>query len=698
MKIACLQFAPQVGDVDNNLNRADSILNKTKASDLEGLDLLVLPELAFSGYNYQSLQHITPFLEPPGSGISSLWARTTALKYDCAVVVGYPEKVDVRAQWPASPEYYNSVLVVNGDGDTVANYRKSHLYYTDETWALEGKDGFYHGEIPGVGDTVLGIGMDLNPYKFEAQWDAFEFGFHAVAAEANVVVLTMAWNTEQDTRLFSRRPTEPDLQTLVYWVQRLEPLIRAEREGEVIVVCCNRTGSEDDVMYAGTSAVIGILAGEVYVYGVLGRGVKELLVVDTDNLPLSKLTDAINVETEYSYVEDMGEEFGTAEAADQLPQAVSSEVTMIEEDALQQEAPPPATPQEEDDDEDDLGPLPSSSISQFPPSDLRGDDRVKNLRSQLKLMIPTGPCINDPTTIETAIDEDDDDDDVIIDSPGVTNPPSPVQPMKLPKLTIPSSPWRFRRKPSPYPWQYKDGGGSQVFGGGKVCMTPVTPFDTGSPMVSAKSGPQSALSWRPTQAISYIIGSPIPENEVAVAGSFKHNSRKSSRQSSLERRFKIDLFSPDSPRAFEPPRKKVANKLDTMAVVAVGGGSEGAAASESIPHATTASDQQCKVEIIDNEQDAAVGEEEEPQSPVAAANLSELSAVLEGLRLAQGRPVSEISIPNLPPPLCEPAQNPCPDRPFSPKSHNASRNHSRNTTRDKCVSRYHPHQRQPERL
>jgi hypothetical protein len=49
MKIACLQFAPQVGDIDNNLNRADAILNRAKAADLEELDLLVLPELAFSG-------------------------------------------------------------------------------------------------------------------------------------------------------------------------------------------------------------------------------------------------------------------------------------------------------------------------------------------------------------------------------------------------------------------------------------------------------------------------------------------------------------------------------------------------------------------------------------------------------------------------------------------------------------------------
>lgn len=35
--------------MDNNLNRADSVLSKAKVDDLEQLDLLVLPELAFTG-------------------------------------------------------------------------------------------------------------------------------------------------------------------------------------------------------------------------------------------------------------------------------------------------------------------------------------------------------------------------------------------------------------------------------------------------------------------------------------------------------------------------------------------------------------------------------------------------------------------------------------------------------------------------
>jgi len=72
------------------------------------------------------------------------------------VTVGYPEKVDVTPKWPAGPEYYNSSVTVNRDGETVANYRKSFLYYTDETWALEGS-GFFGGQIPELGSVAMGI-------------------------------------------------------------------------------------------------------------------------------------------------------------------------------------------------------------------------------------------------------------------------------------------------------------------------------------------------------------------------------------------------------------------------------------------------------------------------------------------------------------------------------------------------------------
>jgi protein N-terminal amidase len=95
----------------------------------------------------------------------------------------------------------------------------------------------------------------------------------------------MAWLTRENPRSYSRSPKDPDMETLSYWLARIEPLIRAETDDEIIVVFANRTGIEEEAVYAGTSAILGIQAGEVKVYGILGRGEKELLVVDTNKSP-----------------------------------------------------------------------------------------------------------------------------------------------------------------------------------------------------------------------------------------------------------------------------------------------------------------------------------------------------------------------------------------------------------------------------
>ena len=50
MKIATLQFAPRLGEVGANFSRAESLLmRQEREGELEGIDLLVLPELAFTG-------------------------------------------------------------------------------------------------------------------------------------------------------------------------------------------------------------------------------------------------------------------------------------------------------------------------------------------------------------------------------------------------------------------------------------------------------------------------------------------------------------------------------------------------------------------------------------------------------------------------------------------------------------------------
>ncbi|KAK4228262.1 putative carbon-nitrogen hydrolase protein, partial [Podospora fimiseda] len=293
MRIACLQFAPQVGHVSNNISRADQIISEAHPGDLQDLDLLVLPEMAFSGYNFKSLQEIMPYLEPAASGISADWARTMARKYNCVVGVGYPEVVREKQDGQEVSKNYNSLVFIGKDGKVAANYRKSFLYYTDETWALEG-NGFYQGKLDGLGKVAMGICMDINPYKFEAPWDAFEFGCHVRKIRANLAIVSMAWLTFADRELFASIPKRPDLETLQYWVRRLEPVMRTDDDSteEIIVVFANRCGTEDEVLYAGTSTVVGIQNGEVNVYGILGRGEENLLVVDTDKPAFAKLVSS----------------------------------------------------------------------------------------------------------------------------------------------------------------------------------------------------------------------------------------------------------------------------------------------------------------------------------------------------------------------------------------------------------------------
>jgi protein N-terminal amidase len=53
MRIATLQFAPRVGDVDGNIKRANELLNSGNGIESLKPDLLVLPELAMTGeYQY----------------------------------------------------------------------------------------------------------------------------------------------------------------------------------------------------------------------------------------------------------------------------------------------------------------------------------------------------------------------------------------------------------------------------------------------------------------------------------------------------------------------------------------------------------------------------------------------------------------------------------------------------------------------
>jgi predicted amidohydrolase len=67
MKIATLQFNPQVGQIAANFSRAESLLMREEREGvLQNLDLLVLPELAFTGklHLMQKIGQMTRFATP----------------------------------------------------------------------------------------------------------------------------------------------------------------------------------------------------------------------------------------------------------------------------------------------------------------------------------------------------------------------------------------------------------------------------------------------------------------------------------------------------------------------------------------------------------------------------------------------------------------------------------------------------------
>ncbi|RMZ83762.1 hypothetical protein DV738_g1041, partial [Chaetothyriales sp. CBS 135597] len=308
MRIATLQFNPQVGQVAANFSRAESLLMRDeRAGLLRDLDLLVLPELAFAGYNHPSLAAIAPFLEPTAAGPSTRWASRTAKRLKCTVAVGYAEAAaedggnfntvfDDKIEADEGTLAYNALVVTDSTGEVVAHHRKAFLYYTDETWAKEGDGGFYAG----------------------AAWSAYEFANHVRESRARIVVLSMAWLTHLSHDELVAEPDTPDMNTVSYWLARFQPLMdeASGPENEVIVVFANRCGEEGtaprvgDVRYAGSSCVLSIKKGrDVKIWDILGRAQEGALLLAATPLRYPKLgrsvaglkTDPIMASAAYYY-------------------------------------------------------------------------------------------------------------------------------------------------------------------------------------------------------------------------------------------------------------------------------------------------------------------------------------------------------------------------------------------------------------
>ena len=149
---------------------------------------------------------------------------------------------------------FNSSLTIGPTGEILAHYRKTHLYYSDATWASPSIDGFQTVPIrfsahPSSIATSFAICMDLNPKAFTGEWTAYEVASQMLSSKASLLVVSTAWLTKdaiENTSTWPCCPAEtaesPEVDTIAFWLERLAPLVSSSNNS--IVVIANRVGNE----------------------------------------------------------------------------------------------------------------------------------------------------------------------------------------------------------------------------------------------------------------------------------------------------------------------------------------------------------------------------------------------------------------------------------------------------------------------
>ncbi len=141
VRVAVAQYAPVVGDLE--ANRAAAVRWARRAAG-EDVDLLVLPELASSGYVFQSEPEAAATAEDARDGALVVALTEVCVDAGMYCVVGLNERDGTLR--------HNSAVVVGPQGH-VATYRKLHLFNDEKSWFEPG------GELPVVDLPFGRLGM-----------------------------------------------------------------------------------------------------------------------------------------------------------------------------------------------------------------------------------------------------------------------------------------------------------------------------------------------------------------------------------------------------------------------------------------------------------------------------------------------------------------------------------------------------------
>jgi len=127
IKAGFIQFEPVLGDPEENISRIDGLLGKAKDAEL-----VVIPELANSGYNFESKKQAIQLAESVEDSPYIKFLTEEAQKLNLYIVSGFHEI-------EGNLLYNTSVLI--GPNGFIGKYRKIHLFMNEFDFFEKGNLG-----------------------------------------------------------------------------------------------------------------------------------------------------------------------------------------------------------------------------------------------------------------------------------------------------------------------------------------------------------------------------------------------------------------------------------------------------------------------------------------------------------------------------------------------------------------------------
>jgi 5-aminopentanamidase len=139
VNVGFYQFNPIFGEIKRNLDTVSTRLNQVQC------DLMILPELFASGYQFIAKQEVEELAEPVPEGPTTQRLIELARNRNMVLVAGLPERHGAHC--------YNSAVIVGPSG-FLGCYRKTHLFYEETLFFSPGDTGF---QVWDIGPAKVGI-------------------------------------------------------------------------------------------------------------------------------------------------------------------------------------------------------------------------------------------------------------------------------------------------------------------------------------------------------------------------------------------------------------------------------------------------------------------------------------------------------------------------------------------------------------